>query len=455
MKTVDQAKEQMMALEEKLCMYTLYPHTDSVNFCVDLVPDEESRKLLKKYIPDNKICEALIDDNVFPVCEAENHLVLYDCMIGMPYMLGSDGIFCINDYMTSAQHDVKEAAALRWRINNQSKDSCRVESLVAINMPQFISHYGSAFMGYSTSSLFEPLPIFDVYSSNELNQAIREIQKAVGDKRLWYRGQAKEYTFCRSKETIQTLQLPQEFECVPSLLPSLGRVKKSTKLLVTNYNCWMEVFNIWLISENSDFRRSQPQKYNEVLSQLHKLHQMPEYCKGLRMDPRMPENIEEVLCGNKMLYKAGVLCMQQYGMSTSYLDITTDIDIALYFTQSRFNKDTKQIEEVEPNESRVIYVFPDLRGTVTLDSGNAIFSNTMPWPLSIPKRLVNQQCGLLSGANGTHKNNYSFRTIAKIVLHDKKIISPLKHQDLFPDRHSDTLFDILSQARPSLNGLYG
>lgn len=410
--------------------------------------DIASKEALSAYYNDD-ICSSLIGDEIYPIGVVDDCIFLYDCIIGMPYVIKDKEVFCIHDLMVSMQHDIKEVCDLRRLLNGKFYRSATYKE---IDIPSIKNKYGISCNGYLTKQLFEPMPVYEASSIAELKEIIDHIKSVIPFK-IWYRGQSREYTLKRSLSSISTLGLPKTFSETPSLLPSLART--SIDGLGEKYIRWMEAYNIWLVSQNDNFVAKHNNKYKEILELLNDLRKMPDYCSHLCQDIDMPIEIEELLQGDKSLYEAGVLCMQQYGMLTSYLDITEDIDIALYFTQSRLNENTNKFEKIAPTNDRVIYLFPELRNTSTLTNLHDIYKLPLSWDYSIPQRLINQKCGILSGASFSHKNNYAHRILAKIVLKSDSIVSSKDSLDLFPDENEDSFFSMLSRAKPPLYGLYG
>ncbi len=424
--------------------------TDAVRFINDIeYLDVAFKEALSGYYNDEDICSALIGDEIYPIGVVDDCIFLYDCIIGMPYVIKDKEAFCIYDFMLSMQHDIKEVCDLRWRLNNKSDRSVTCKE---IDIPSIKDKYGISYKGYLTKQLFEPMPVYEAGSIVEFEEIIDYVKSVIPIK-IWYRGQSREYTLKRSSSSISTLGLPKTFSETPSLLPSLARTRIDG--LREKYIRWMEAYNIWLVSQNDTFVARHNNKYKEILELLNDLRKMPDYCGHLWQDINMPIEIEELLQGDQSLYQAGVLCMQQYGMLTSYLDITEDIDIALYFTQSRLNENTNKFEKIDPTNDRVIYLFPELRNTSTLTNLHDIYKLPLSWDYSIPQRLINQRCGILSGASFSHKNNYAHRILAKIVLKSDSIVSSKDSCNLFPDKNKDSFFSMLSRAKPPLYGLYG
>lgn len=153
---------------------------------------------------------------------------------------------------------------------------------------------------------------------------------------------------------------------------------------------------------------------------------------------------------------AEILATQQYGGYTSMLDITDDLDVALFFTQSFLNQDTRKYEQCNPDQNNVIYVLAEGRDTCTLDVSTHMFKNaTIDGIIQLPPRIANQKCGLLIGASAFGKNAYGYRIVAKIHLKGGNILTTKKVEDMFPDLNKDSLYKTYYDVEPKLIGLYG
>lgn len=83
-------------------------------------------------------------------------------------------------------------------------------------------------MGYKLKDIFfASIPEYTVSTKKELKELISDLTSLLSQskffRKLWFRGQRKEYTITRSKETLRKLGLPLSFEIMPALVPSLGR----------------------------------------------------------------------------------------------------------------------------------------------------------------------------------------------------------------------------------------
>lgn len=274
-------------------------------------------------------------------------------------------------------------------------------------------------------------------------------------RKLWFRGQRQEYYENRSYKTLCKLGFPIEYERMPSLIPSLGRyvTQENFDEIKLNMAYWIEAFKIWTLTQSEEFKEeftTNEKSYWEIVKSLEP-KKMAEFVNNC------PFDIEEYVYFQHDLEEyAEVLATQQYGGNTSMLDITDDLDVALFFTQSFLNQETKKYELCNPNKSNVIYVIVEGRNTCTLDVWTHIFKNaTNNGIFRLPPRIGNQNCGLLIGASAFGRNTYGYRIVAKIHLHGDDILTTKQVKDMFPDFENDSLYKTYNDVEPKLIGLYG
>lgn len=96
------------------------------------------------------------------------------------------------------------------------------------------------------------------------------------------------------------------------------------------------------------------------------------------------------------------------------------------------------------------------KGTNTINLSEHLFK-MMPFyeNFPMPPRILNQHCGLLSGADILSNNTYAYRIIAKIKFSNKNILTTKTVEEMFPGPEVDSLYKNYSYAMPKLTGLYG
>ncbi len=357
---------------------------------------------------------------------------------------------------SSRQYDIFDAAYFRQYI---SKPNMRERLLVYPG-----SVLGSVttldYMGYKIREIFSvPILEYTANSLNELKKIVTEITNILSTskffRKLWFRGQRQEYYEKRSYNTLNKLGLPKEYERMPSLIPSLGRhiTKENFNEIKLNMMYWIEAFKIWTLIQSEEYKEEfaiNGKNYWEIVKSL-------EPQKMAKFVHNCPFDIEEYVYFQHDLEEyAEILATQQYGGYTSMLDITDDLDVALFFTQSFLNQKTGKYELCNPNQDNVIYVIAEGRDTYTLDVSTHMFKNaTCNGIFQLPPRIENQKCGLLIGASAFGKNAYGYRIVAKIHLQGEDILTTKKVEDMFPDLESDSLYKTYYDVEPKLIGLYG
>lgn len=114
---------------------------------------------------------------------------------------------------------------------------------------------------------------------------------------------------------------------------------------------WGTAFRIWLLSQANNYFSIDTPLYLELIRNL-------EPSKMVRFIEECIYDIDEYIYEKDFQpMPCSILAAQQYGAYTSMLDITDDIDIALFFTQSYLNSENRKYELCEPNSDNVIYIY--------------------------------------------------------------------------------------------------
>ena len=126
---------------------------------------------------------------------------------------------------------------------------------------------------------------------------------------------------------------------------------------------WISAFGVWLLSQSKEFpfmAIGEPDYYN-VLKNL-------ELEKKLKFIDEYPYDIADYISNvdtnNNLAY---VLAIQQYGGLTTMLDVTDDIDVAIFFTQSKLNKATN-VTRLMKTLSMFLHSALILRHTISLET---------------------------------------------------------------------------------------
>lgn len=401
------------------------------------------------------IDNSMIDDNILYLdTDKEGNNYYIDCDSGITYI-------CIdNEYHVafygnnSSQFDIFDASYFRKYIIDPT---FRKQMLVLTGNSNFREILSIDYLGTKLEDVFGvPILNYTVSSKKELEELIDNIHYILSEskffKKLWFRGQRKEYFVKRSEKVIDKLGIAKEFCEIPSLAPSANRcITKENYDRISMQNVyWNMAYKVWRLSESNEFGKvfsiGQP-LYNEIIKSI-----LPE--KMAQFVYNSSYDIYDYLIPNYGIEKSSILTTQQYGGVSTMLDITDDLDVALFFTQSRLNLNQKRYELCNAQKDNVLYLFAEARNTSTVNlSDNVFFS--VNGKKSIPKRIQNQKCGLLIGANTLSYNTYAYRLIAKIKLHCSDAQTTKTVEEMFPNIEEDTLYRIFCDAEPKLEGLYG
>lgn len=453
--------DEAQALEEYKALYSfynLYPIKQGYR------EDSRFSPFWKETLEQNSILQnidnSMIQDGVFCFStDSASRRYYIDTHSGLIFII--DGKTCyVNTYgeHTSPQYDIFEAAFHRRFIQDASfRNKMNAK-------PLFSDMTALNYLGREVRDLFS-VPIIDytVSSKKELDEILDSLKAILSEsifyKKIWFRGQRKEYSVSRTEKTIDTLNLPNEYQTMPLLSPSISRHigdETGYSRIAESKSRWISAFGVWLLSQSKEFpfmAIGEPDYYN-VLKNL-ELEKMLKFIDEYPYD--IADYISNVDTNNNLAY---VLAIQQYGGLTTMLDVTDDIDVAIFFTQSKLNKATNRFELCDPTHENIIYVFAQCADTSTYDISRNLFSQLsfngiFTGDYSIPARINNQRCGLLYGASLFEFNTYSYRIIAKIHLRSSDITTTKTVEEMFPSQEMDSLFKTFSNVIPGLEGLYG
>lgn len=379
-----------------------------------------------------------------------------DSEAGLIYRL-QDGVFYVADFFNySSEYDVLDSAYFRRYISEPAFRNKRMIYLDALSG-------GRLPRSSTTTQIAEifaaPIIEYTAFSKDDLNCIVSEITDILSTseyfEKIWFRGQREKYLTMRSPNTLHKLGLNKKYSKMPSLIPSLGRQINEENFydITSNMKRWVKAFKIWTLTQSEEFKdvfKSNSDMYQELVKSIE-----PE--EMVSFINKCPYDIGEyLLFQSEKEQRSEILSSQQYGGYTSMLDITDDLDVALFFTQSKFNQLSNKFELYNPNPKNVVYVFVEGKNTGTIDmSEQAFLMATNDGIRSLPSRILNQKCGLLIGANCLAKNTYGFRVVAKIHLNSPNIITTKTVDELFPDIKIDSLYKVYSDVKSRLKGLYG
>lgn len=319
----------------------------------------------------------------------------------------------------------------------------------------------------------EPLTL-EAGTRRELDEMIAHLRALFcgrcGARRLWFRGQRQEYFLKRSRAMVRTLYgLPSEV----SLHPSLGRYAATHPdglgfgfAFHGPNHYWKKPFLIWMMRENPAWWVREPrclevlsealrddddQKFSRLLLQI---QMSPLECGDppFLSWPDEADDLRQWFFALMKRYEFGVT-LQQYGYYSSLLDVTDNLNVALYFTQARLTGGAMRC--LPPQPGRIIYVFAEANVVGNFfKHGRELFWGDTDWSRTPPPRLARQSAGFIVGSTNRTQNLYSRMIVATIRLGEAEPATCLGDDDLFPGAEQDLLLATLKESRPAPEGLY-
>lgn len=319
-----------------------------------------------------------------------------------------------------------------------------------------------------------PRPLsFNVSTRGELEEVMERLKAlfcdTCGTRRLWLRGQRQEYYLPRSEELCEAFYGTRR---QPSLLPSAGRyaiqnpgeVNFGLAFAGPNH-WWKKPFLIWMMRENGNwFERDRraldllssvlcdgnDDRFVKVLMAM----QLTSELVGLEENIQWPEEADDLrqwFFAYMKPHSFGIT-LQQYGYITTLLDLTEDLDVALYFSQAAMVGES--VRKQPPAPGRLIYVFAERHSGYFFRHGKDLFWGDEDWVRRLPPRLERQKAGFLMGSTCRSQNFYNNMVVAHIHIEGDAVVTSLADEDLFPSPANDLLYRTLRESRPPLEGLY-
>lgn len=451
-------------------------------------PSESERRRILSLVADPAKADALLAFGIRPLSAldlepsghggnlmkpfevTEDHLIegniVVDILTGIRFRCVPDGELAFD---LKASRDFIDAVELLMLAANRSKqfDFERFEQLVYFEGPQ----------PYTNVVRFpRPLTIH-VSSREELTSAVARLHtlfcEVSNARRLWFRGQTKEHPLPppleRSAELCQKLYgAPEQ----PSLLPSAGRyaIRKPQEMSFgfafhgpNHY--WKKPFLIWLMRENAHWFKHDPRALDvleRVLADaddtqfLRVLTALRVDSKSVGLDPEVfwPDEADDLRQWFFAFMKphSFAITLQQYGYISTLLDLTEDLEVALYFTQAHMTGG--QMRKESPAAGRVLYVFAERSSGYFFRHREDLFWGGEDWNQRRPPRLDRQKAGFVMGSSCRTQNFYSNMFVARIYLNSDAIATSISDDELFPSPADDMLYKTLRESRPELVGLY-
>lgn len=317
------------------------------------------------------------------------------------------------------------------------------------------------------SVMAAPIADYEASTLAECRAIVAEIEhlliKKAQAKLLWFRGQTCEFPYYRALEVKDWLRLDVESADVPSLVPSLGRFAiESPGRVDLGYaflgpsHWWKKPFLIWIIRQNPMWLDHYPdfvRRLNTCLaSNDDALFQ--QILGNIQFDPRVPDEIDDLRQWFFAHYKYGawIWVLQQYGYLSSMLDVTWDLDTALFFTQAA--RIDGRFTLPDPADGRVIYVFAEAHDSKSYWDANSIDWGDLEWARQHPPRVAGQRAGCLTGSTWFRQNYYGYLVLARIRITGRQCLTSRTIEEIFPSPDNDLLLRSLMDANPRPEGLY-
>lgn len=424
------------------------------------------RAALRKYLPRGSDARHLAAGGVRYVEQPDRLPFLLDTVTGLPFIVWEGRIVVAVTRLLGHEHDVIDARYYRSRLVGNAPGQGGVIAtplMTGGSIDRFVGAYTIEDLSY----LGTPIVDFHASSTAECTAILSHIHDtlSIGPyyKRIWLRGQRREYTLERSKIVCEALGYGTDGERQPSLLPSLGRyaVEHPSQIdwgwVVFGPNhLWKKPFLIWVIRQNPQWLRHYPVFMERIEASL-RTDDDEEFARilgDIQFDPRVPTEVDDLRQWFFAFYKFSIwiLVLQQYGYLASMLDLTWDLDTAVFFTHARIIDGAFALDA--PSPGRCIYVFVESKRSPSFWDACDISWGDEDWNRDLPARIAAQRCGALTGSTRERQNLYGNLVVARIYLHGSDFVSTRQPADLFPCEEDDLLYKTLRESSPRPEGLY-
>ena len=319
------------------------------------------------------------------------------------------------------------------------------------------------------SLLSMPVVDFEASSKAECEAHLQLIKEALGPakrlKRLWLRGQAEDHApkIPQPAQVREWLYFGRAGASFPSLVPTLGRfaLGKPGKIDSAHAargpsHAWEKPFFMWVVRQNPQWLEGCPEFRDRLEASLRSEEELlfDELLREMKYDPRVATEVDDLRQWFFAHYKysAWVWVLQQYGCRASMLDVTWDLDSALFFTQGMMVDGRFALPP--PQEGRVIYVFAEWRDSTVFWDVQRVDWGDADWAKHRPPRVQNQRAGCILGCTWFRQNFHGHMVIARIWIKGDQCVTTRTIKEVFPPPEKDLLQQTLMEVRPLPEGLY-
>jgi hypothetical protein len=395
-------------------------------------------ELLAEYDLGDDVLDRLLEGGFVPLDRESAEFGV----VGDPFPAGVTGRYLLLDaeYATVllppdggrlSNRSLEFKALLRYRqhFSMLASEASALYSIGAIR-----GHLG--YHGRLGGNYFEPVAL-TVSTRTELENVVARVQEKLAGQphlALWFRGQVREYLAADLTTEAARGICPWRSLQDASLSPSLCR------RLAALQGSWQEYASVLL--ELGEYGTFLEQELDIPAFDVRAGSDAPRDRLGTewgdlaltsyRSDEDQLHDYQRAFRGIQRLF-----FFQHYGLPSSVLDITKDLDVALFFAQHQV-KDGRYVPAGRDSE-RVLYVLllhPGLDHF--LDSRDISEHHGLLRPLR-------QQCGLIAGASMICRNHYSRFVSIRIQLESEIECTELTPEYLFPTSDEDDFLRRLLQ----------
>jgi FRG domain len=294
-----------------------------------------------------------------------------------------------------------------------------------------------AYHAHLSGNYYEPIDV-TVSTREELDDLVARLHANIASRpwALWFRGQDREYLSADLVASAEAGVCPWRSFRDPSLVPSIFRTL-ARKVAEAN---WREVGNYLL--DTGAFAGFIDERLRIPAYTLRDVEPEPVLGKQFGVSwTSTHSDAEEPPHDYHMTFRAlqKMFFFQHYGLPSPVMDITRDLDVALFFANNRL--DGRTYFPVGDDPARVIYIMvlePDLDQFTNSEALCEHFHMLRP---------LRQKCGLISGATAIMRNFY-----ARFVSVRVRLIGHIKHAEysptyLFPAATEDNFLAALVEYR--------